>query len=168
MNVPYNQISAKDSAKMIGIDYSTVAGWCRKNIINYNNVGDGTKMPRYVLDEKEVGHLKKLKKQYGTRKLLLYYKKDWNKKEMIKSIVTDISTEVPDEWEVNKVPVDLTPTRKPFDKDNIVTTICYIQDIKERLNDIEAERNQLINEWKDLQKELMGYIDVEEFLKELK
>lgn len=50
------------------------------------------------------------------------------------------------------------PTRKIFKKDEIVTTISYIQDIKERLEDIEAERNQLLNELADLKKEVIGML----------
>lgn len=39
-----------------------------------------------------------------------------------------------------------------------MATISYIQDIKERLEDIEAEKNQLLNELESMKKELMESI----------
>ena len=156
MNVAYNQINVQDAAKMLGVDKTTVAGWCRKNFINFINVGDGNRRGRYMIPEKEIQHIKDLIKEYGSlRKALPHYKKDWedvitNEKyptvPAIKSVITNITVE------------DSAPVKKRFDVDNIVTTISYIQDIKERLNDIEAEKNQLTAELEELRKEVMEYL----------
>ena len=37
-------------------------------------------------------------------------------------------------------------------------TILYIRDIKERLEDLEAEKNQLLKELEDLRNEVLEYI----------
>ena len=50
------------------------------------------------------------------------------------------------------------PVRKKFNKEEFVVTVDYIQDIKERLEDLEAEKNQLLNELESLRKEVMSYI----------
>jgi hypothetical protein len=131
-----------------------VATWCRKNVINCTNVGDGTKKGRYLIAEKEVLYLKSLIDKFGVRKALMNYRKTWeenwdNAKEetaepMIKSVVTNIT-------------VENAPLKK-FNAENIATTISYIQDIKERLNDIEAEKNQLMAELEELRKEVMEYL----------
>lgn len=154
MNVAYNEISCADAAKMIGVDKSTVSAWCRKQVINCVNLSNGNKNGRYMIPEKEVEYLRKLKKDYGSmRQAMMHYQKDWeenwdNVKEpentMIKSVVTNITVE------------NVKP--KKFDVDSIATTISYIQDIKERLNDIEAEKNQLNAELEDLRKEVMEYL----------
>ena len=154
MNVAYNEISVQDAAKMLGVDKSTVAGWCRKNVINFINLSDGTKKGRYMIPENEVQYLKSLAKEHGSmRRALMAYRKDWNEKKnkeeyptvpVVKSVVTNITVE--------------EPKTKKFNAENIATTISYIQDIKERLNDIEAEKNQLLNELEELRKEVMEYL----------
>lgn len=156
MNVAYNEISCVDAAKMIGVDKSTITAWRRKNRINCINVSNGNKYGRYMIPDKEVEYLRKLKKDYGSMKqAMLHYQKNWeenwdNVKEpepentVIKSVVTNITVE--------------NTKSKKFDVDSIATTISYIQDIKERLNDIEAEKNQLTAELESLRKEVMEYL----------
>lgn len=167
MNVPYNEINAKDAAKRIGVDYSTVIGWCRRGLINFINFGGGTKNPRYMLTEKEVEHLREEFKKFG-KYFIKKYDKDWD---MPEEVYGTESCDNPLEFEVTQMPIEPQediPTRKPFNLENITTTISYMQDIKDRIsaiereknqllekvNDIEAEKNQLINEYSDLKTEV--------------
>lgn len=77
MNVPYNEINLTDAAQMIGVDYTTVAGWCRRGKINFIDISEGTKKPRYLLTEKEVEHLKTERKKNG-RRFIESYDKNWD------------------------------------------------------------------------------------------
>lgn len=54
MNVAYDQINTADAAKMLKVDKTTVAYWCRNGIINFINVSDGNNKGRYMLTEDEV------------------------------------------------------------------------------------------------------------------
>lgn len=149
MNVKYTDINCQDAAKSIGVSTATIQGWCRGKLINFVDIGDGNKKPRYMISEQEVNYLRSLVKSHGKRKALLFYDKDFNMKgEESEMEICDVPA-----MEVEEV-----PTRKIFKKDEIVTTISYIQDIKERLEDIEAERNQLLNELEDLKKEVIGML----------
>lgn len=187
MNVAFDKLSTGDAAKMIGIDKTTIAAWCRNGLINFTNVSDGTGKARYMLAEDEVMHLKALFKKYGKRKAMLYYKKDWNDKKvntaeeamfidkpelahvdakgcnivntagMLQQYfpgIPSVDTATPLEVENNQP----TVIKKKFDIDEITTTISYIQDIKERLEDIEAEKNQLLKEKEDLVKEILEFL----------
>ena len=199
MNVKYTDINCQDAARSIGVSAATIQGWCRGNLINFVDIGDGNKKPRYMISEQEVNYLKSLVKSHGKRKALLFYNKDYNVKgepemEMCDTPVVEIEEVTPKkrlQFNVDILPEDKKivddtctklgitkadyvhnlinkssvepvkaeddiPIRKIFKKDEIVTTISYIQDIKERLEDIEAERNQLLNELADLKSEVMS------------
>lgn len=201
MNVKYTDINCQDAGKSIGVSTATIQGWCRNNLINFIDIGDGNKKPRYMISEDEVNYLKGLVKSHGKKKALLYYDKtrtmnvevsDMYPPETKEEIMNEI---VEEEQETKKVqfnvnlsvedkqlvdaearklgisrgefihsllnkkeeptPYQDIPTRKPFDKEEAMVTLSYIQDIKERLNDIEAERNQLLNELELMKKELI-------------
>ncbi len=202
MNVAFDKLSTGDAAKMIGIDKTTVAAWCRNGLINFTNVSDGTGKARYMLAEDEVMHLKSLFKKYGKRKAMMYYKKDWNticekklkmttsaeeamfidKPELAHVDDNDISKYRPSSDVLNSVNTvdrlqDCFPNMAIADTeqecseevfkrasttkmnpDKILDTIMYIQDIKERLEDLEAEKNQLLKEKEDLVKEIMEFL----------
>lgn len=118
MNVAYDQISTADAAKMLKVDKTTVAYWCRNGIINFVNVSDGNNKGRYMLTEDEVEPLG----------------------------VVEEETPVP------------VKEKKKFDLDSVMTTISYMQDIKERMEDIMAEYNQLENEYHQLKQEVNDLI----------
>ena len=180
MNVPYNKINARDAADMIGVDYTTVLGWCKKGIINYSDISDGMGKSRYMLDEEEVEYIKKLKKKHGTRKAMMYYKKDWNNKPVKKKeddwrddshIFADAAelfckqneefqqqTETQEEAQMVEPQQEYSYGNDDFNVDKITNTILYIREVKERLNDLEAEKNQLLKELEDLRKEVMDAI----------
>lgn len=77
MNAPYNVLNAKEAANVLKVDYTTVSGWCRRGIINCENVGDGPYKNRYAIEEDEVRYIKNLIQKYGVRKMLLNYNKNW-------------------------------------------------------------------------------------------
>ena len=77
MNTPYNVYNAKEAADILKVDYSTVSGWCRRGIINCENVGDGPYKNRYSIEEDEVRYIKNLIQKHGVRKMLLHYNKNW-------------------------------------------------------------------------------------------
>lgn len=173
MNVAFDQISCADAAKRIGVDYSTIVGWCRKNIINCVNICEGNMNGRYLLEEGEVDYLKDLVKKFGTRKAMLWYRKDKatrypKPKQEEKPIdVSVVNTEnrleqVMPNVEPPKTEVTFTLPKSEKDSmvDQVTRNIMYIQDIKERLEDLEAEKQQLLVELKECQEEVMSFIGV--------
>lgn len=178
MNVPYNEINLTDAAKRIGVDYSTIAGWCRKGLINFIDLSEGTTKPRYMLLEKEVDKLKSERKKNG-KYFIRTYDKDWDSPKEISAS----NYEAPEyEEDNNEYPPSEVleghttvsqhediPTRKKFNLDDITATISYMQDINDRLaaleiekadlleklNDIDAEKNQLTNEYSQLKSEIV-------------
>lgn len=156
MNVAYNEISCADAAKMLGVDYSTVVKWCRDNRINHVNVSEGSENGRYILAEDEVRYIKTLKDKFGNQ-FIRKYRKDWKKgtepaKDVvyveptmpvptIKSVVTNITTE---EYTKNKVDID-----------EVAIKIGYIQDIKDKIEKLEQEKQKLVEEYDKLRAEVI-------------
>ena len=172
MNVAYTENNAADVAKRLKVDYSTVTGWCRRNIIDYVDVSGGVaNKPRYQIPEYEVQYLEKLIKDHGVRKAILYYDRIGNdhkphdiepvekpyeifkKDAKVAQIAEKTTAKVAED---NKT--DEKVTKDKFNAEKITNTILYIQDIKERLEDLEAEKNQLLNELEQLRKEVMDVL----------
>lgn len=183
MNVAYDQINSSDAAKRIGVTISCIQRWCRDNLINYINVSDGTDKARYLLEEDEVDYIQDLVKKFGVRKAMLWYRKDKNtrypkpKQEKIPVEIPAPQKDIPDASILNtnnrlqQVMPNVAPpktevafTEPKSERENIINkvtrNIMYIQDIKDRLEDIEAERQQLLSELKECQEEVMSYIGV--------
>ena len=180
MNVAYDQINSSDAAKRIGVSIACIQRWCRDGIINYINVGDGTDKARYLLEEEEVAYLQDLVKKFGIRKAMLWYRKDKNTRQPApRKIPVKIPVPEVDISEASIVNTDdrlqqVMPkveapnyihevhevTEAEHKRNQVFRTIEYIQDIKERLEDIEAERQQLLSELKECQEEVMSYIGV--------
>ncbi len=186
MNVSYNEFSAGDVARMLKVDKSTVASWCRDGKIINKNISQGPHHARYLIPESEAEYLRKLCKKYGKRGIMQHYERVGEpilnpnglkptekpyskanigvKEELVDNISfncdpNEHSKEVttynvfPDDEQAD----NLTPC-KEFDVDTIALQIARIQEIKERINDIAAERNQLIHELEDLRGEVKKYI----------
>ena len=145
MNVAYDQISTADAAKMLKVDKTTVAYWCRNGIINFINVSDGNNKGRYMLTEDEVQHIKACIKEFGKSKWIKNYNKNW-REEVQPLGIGEEETLAP------------VKEKKKFDLDSVMTTISYMQDIKERMEDIMAEYNQLENEYHQLKQEVNDLI----------
>lgn len=145
MNVAYDQISTADAARMLKVDKTTVAYWCRNGIINFINVSDGNNKGRYMLTEDEVEHIKACIKEFGKNKWVKNYNKNWRDEVQPLGLVEEEASEPVEE-------------KKKFDLDSIMTTISYMQDIKERMEDIRAEYNQLENEYRQLKQEVNDLI----------
>ena len=146
MNVAFDKISAADAARMLGVDRCTVQGWCRNGIINFTHVGDGTTVPRYMIEEDEIHYISELIKKFGsTRSAMLRYRKNWR----------DGRKTVP----VKEPAVVFQPIEVSKDEtssvDKIANTILYIQQVKERIEDCKAELAQLENEYAELKQEVI-------------
>lgn len=161
MNVPYNEINARDAAKMIGIDYTTLVKHCRKGTINVSDLGGGKRKPRYLFTENEVEYMKGLKKKYGKR-FFGHYDKNWNIKEEPVHVFDEQEWYLASNMDFENTKKELsaeneiTLTPPKVDIDKIAITIGYIQDIKDRLNDLEAEKNQLLKELEELRNEVIA------------
>lgn len=167
MNVPFDKINTDDAAKRIGVDYATVANWCKRKLINCENVSGGTGKARYMISEDEVNYLKSLQKQYGTKKILLYYKKDWNTKADIATTEFDNNLSVsPDEFEWMEYDDNIFRAkrdRKEFleqydDADDITETLEKIKKIKHRLAELEDEKNTLQTRFDKLRQKIIDII----------
>lgn len=162
MNVAYNQISCADAAKAIGVDYSTVVGWCREKRINALNVSDGTKNGRYVLNEDEVAYIKTLKQKFG-KQFIRKYRKDWKRGMMpAEKTVPEVKIEAPVAKPVatiKSVVVNMTkeePAKSDrIDIDEIAIKIGYIQDIKDKIEKLEQEKQKLVEEYDKLRAEVI-------------
>jgi hypothetical protein len=162
MNVPYNQISTKDAAQIIGVCYSSVAAWCTEGLVPYTDVSGGTGKKRYMLNEEDVNLLKKAKQKYGNR--------------MLKHVYNDGVKLVPVTYKDDEKPVASTkptasikPVKQPsryddepikarpakVDIDEIAITIGEIQDRKEELENLEARKAQILAELEELRNKVM-------------
>lgn len=148
MNVKYEDFSPEDAAKIMHVHYTTVCGWCKNGVINFQDVSEpGSKKPRYLLTDFEVYRIRDLIQKYGTRKWMLYY--DKSKKP---------SNDIPKEAAKETIMVETTKVEKPLDDDAILTTILRIRDLKERRENLEAELNQINNAIDLLKQKIMEAI----------
>lgn len=162
MNATFQQISTVDAGKMLGVDKTTVANWCRRGIINFFDVSEPkSSVPRYVLAEEEVDRIKRTMKRYGKKKWFKHYKKDKPYKNKKTTEIVDDSHIFEETTTATTVAPDtIQPTTSSAtdEIDKLTNTIMYIKDIKERLEDLEAEKAQLLNELENLRKEVLAYI----------
>ena len=150
MNVGFEEFNTEDVAKMLGLTRCTITGWCRNGFIRYQDVSEtDSRKPRYLIPESEVNRIKRLIKKYGNRKWLLYAKEDIEE-EVIEHKTVEPVMEAKAQSEIKK--------NDEFNPDKLMNTLMYIKDIKERLEDIEAERNQLLGELELMKKEIIDSI----------
>lgn len=160
MNVAFDQISCADAAKMLGVDYSTVVAWCRKGVINADNLSDGTRNGRWQIADDEVNYIMGLKDKFGsTRAAMMHYRKNW--KEGNKPVE-------PKPVEPKQVPVepkevvirDYVPSNQPIEKketsaEDLITTISYLREVKKRIADCKEELALLKEEYENLRNEVI-------------
>lgn len=153
MNATYEQTSPSDAGQMLGVSAQTVAAWCRNGIIRSNDISNGTKKARYVIPDDELNRVYNLIQKYGKRKWMLYNE--------LKKKPVGSEPEVYEPEVVESEDSEYSKYERRFDSkaDEIARTILYIQDIKERLEDLEAERNQLTTELEQLRNEVLVYIE---------
>ena len=148
----------------------------------------GSKMPRFLITEAEVARCKKLQKKYGKRAWVKHALEGRDETvlpipayrcepvvkipetipeevvEEVKEAITPFTAVEPTTEPVVKPAAPITedysdlPTRSDFDAERVLDTILKIQDLKERLSNIEAERNQIINELKSMKEEILAVI----------
>lgn len=152
MNATYEQTSPSDASQMLGVTKQTITSWCRKGIIKSFDVSDGnSKKPRYVIPDDELNRVYDLIHTHGTRKWMLYNKPSREEHIVEEPIVIEPEIPIPEPAKYE--------ARFTSKADEIAKTILYIQDIKELLEDIEAERNQLTAELETLRNEVLAYIE---------
>ncbi len=183
MNVPFNKISSKDAATMIGVHYSSITSWCANGLIPYTDVSGGTGKKRIMLDEADVMLLKSARKKWGNQMLKhvsmvngVLVRDDETPKPVakVKPVATfnpikaeekpvdetELFAKEAQEWEKarpQRFDDSKLPSRK-VDIDEIAIIVGDIQDIKDRLEDLEAEKNQLLAELEMKKKIVMDAI----------
>lgn len=182
MNVSYKELNTVDVAKALKLDKTTVATWCRKSYINFIDVSEpGSSKPRYQIPEWEFDRVRKLIAKFGKRNWLLHNEKDKvraaqehmtpvekveeNPDDQAKKMLNAIAEGKTDYMFIDKPELAPIPLKTAEEKekaklnpDKVMNTILYIQDIKERLNDLEAEKNQLLAELEQCRKEVIDVI----------
>lgn len=118
MNAKIDMYTPEEVAKSVGVTSATICNWCREGLINANNVSDGTDKNRYEICEDELRYLRKLARQYGPKKVLLYYKKDW-RTDTVELPVVNIDREYTALEMANLVKVDKTTVNKWCREDKI-------------------------------------------------
>lgn len=147
MNVAYNQINCQDASRIIGVDYTTVVGWCHDGKINSTNISEGTTRGRYMITEEEVDYLKMLKQKFG-KQFMRRYRKDWQRgKQPAEAEVKPIATIKDFQY----VDTDSVPSPNKADIDELAIKIGYIQDLKEQIAKLQTELETL-------RKEVMDYL----------
>lgn len=160
MNVAYDQFSTQDVAKIIGITPQTVAAWVRGGVMDATDVSDGTSKARYMFTDEEVTRVQGLIKTYGKQKWVYKAKKENKKAQKAQAVVPFESQPVEQKKPI--VPFEDTlpqAKEKPiFDADKVMNKLLRVQELKERLEDIEAERNQVLKEIELLKEEIVEVI----------
>ncbi len=161
MNVKFEDLNCEDVGKMLKLDKSTISAWCRKGYINFQDVSEpGSKRPRYLIPQWEFDRVSKLIRKYGKRNWILYNADSKDDAAAKYWIEQNVLLPQPEETFVEPV-VEESPkeeVKSGFDPDKAMKTLLDIQDIKERLEDLEAERNQLLGELKLMKEEINSYI----------
>lgn len=149
MNVAYNQINCQDASRIIGVDYTTVVGWCHDGKINSTNISEGTNRGRYMITEDEVDYLKMLKQKFG-KQFMRRYRKDWQrgKQPAETELETKLVTTIKD---FQYADTDSVPSTNKADIDELAIKIGYIQDLKEQIAKLQTELETL-------RKEVMNYL----------
>lgn len=156
MNVAYNQINSADAARIIGVDYTTVVGWCREGKINSYNIGEGVSRGRYMISEDEVDYLKTLRQKFG-RQFMRKYRKDWQRgKQPVEAITKEEPTVTVKDFRYTDTDSVITNTNT--DIDDIANKIRTIQRIKTRLEELDSERQKLSDKLEELRDEVMNYL----------
>lgn len=156
MNVAYNQINSADAARIIGVDYTTVVGWCRDNKINSTNIGEGVSRGRYMISEDEVDYLKTLRQKFG-RQFMRKYRKDWQRGKQPAETYTKEESQVTFK-DFQYIDTDSVITNTSTDIDDIANKIRTIQRIKTRLEELDNERQKLSEQLEELRDEVMNYL----------
>ncbi len=147
MNVSYEHINPADAATILGVSPSVVCSWCRKKYIKATNMSDGEVKARWMIPDAEVQRVSDLITKYGKRMWMTH-----NIPQETLPVVIE-SKPLTEE----KV-MEYQPTARIEPSDEFVDLYYRIKDIKEELNNIEARKNQLMNELEELKQQLMDKI----------
>ena len=143
MNVGYENCSASDLGKLIGVDGGTIRLYCRQGLINATNVSDGTTNARWLIPDSEVDRVIGIIDDKGKRNL----------GKQLRFMKAQSETESVVEPEVEDKPEDAVIGGVNITK---IADLSYkIADIKEELANIEARKNQLENELDSLKETVL-------------
>lgn len=189
MNVGYKDINTSDAARMLNVTPNCVSGWCKNGYICAQDLSEkGSTRPRYRISDAEITRVKKLIKKYGIKTWRKHYMEGHdepiipipnyrcepfeeveNYTEEEEQTVEVASIETVEEVKAIEPTVedvlqaeddyDNLPTRTDFDAEKALDAILKIQDLKERLSNLNAERNQIINELKIMKEEYLPAIE---------
>ena len=143
MNVKYDSFNTTDVAEILGVDKTTVSLWCQNGVIRYQDVSEpGSQRPRYLFTNEEVDRIKGLRAKYGRRTWVNYAKAELQKK-------TKIAEAVPAKTPVAHIKgVTIMEEKKETTPMNnkLEMKIDELRELKEELANIEARRNQILNQ----------------------
>ena len=144
MNVKFDQLNTADVARILKVTASCVSAWCRKGYIRGIDISDeGTSNARWLISEEELARIQRCREKHG-RNWLMYSMKELQ--------IEDGAVAEEDVKEITYVS-DYTPPKQSADKISIL--YGNLQQAKEELENIEARRNQLINEINNLRNEIV-------------
>ena len=79
MNVSFEDYNTSDVATMLGVQKCTVADWCRKGYIRFQDVSSaGSNRPRYMFTVDEVNRVGQLMEKHGKFAWFKYRNEDVN------------------------------------------------------------------------------------------
>ena len=158
MNVTYDKFNSNDVAKIIGVAPQTITYWVRKGYLKADNISDGTEKARYMFSDDEVTRVQGLIKRYGARGWLLHASDDVRTQKPQWTNVGVVMVPVAEQPKSMPVKADEPVKPQGFNADRVMNKILKLQDLKEELENLDAQRNQLMGEIEILRKEIMEVI----------
>lgn len=147
MNVKYEDFNTVDVAKILGVARCTLTWWVREGHIKAQDVAEpGSKLPRYLFTDAEVTRVQNLIKKYG--------RENWKNHSSEGLIGANPVAKAESAVIKVKEPVDVNKA----EADQITTTILRIRDLKARLEQLDAERNQIAEAIEVMKKQVIDAI----------
>lgn len=152
-----NLLDEASAAEIMGVERSTVFGWCKNSIINCLDAPkEYVDKTKYLIDEEECNYVSNLIKKFGTKKALLYYQKSWKNPSREEEKKMDIIDNIP--WSMEEVEEVFEPVKTPGEKstreeDNtnkLVSSIMYAHSLKEKIAKFENELSKLKTEYTEI------------------
>ena len=172
-------LDVASAAEIMGVDKSTVLGWCNNHIINCQNAPDEyADKTKYLIREDECDYISGLIKKFGVRGALLNYKKCWkgsvnNEIVLTNSVSQTVVSQTVKEQKPAK-PQNVTPKPtvsdnqiipkikesivKKTNTDKLVSSIMYAHQLKEKIDEFKAELSKLEDEYTKLKDSIVSHL----------
>lgn len=158
-------LDVESAAEIMGVDSSTVNGWCKNHIINCQLApSDYADKTKYLIEEAESNYVSGLIKKFGTRMALLNYKKDWRgtpreeekKEEMFDGIPWTLDNDVYEETLPKEEFIEQSyiPQNKEED-DPLVTSIMKAHSLKEKIESLQKELANVQKEYAEIKQNIV-------------